>query len=115
MAVVSSHTLNASDGSHAGGIAVRLVNLSTGAEMFSAATDDGGRLAQTVDLAGAGPADIYELTFAVGAFWAARGHEGPRVVQEVVLRFAMPDPAARYHTPVILSPFGYSTWASLPE
>lgn len=115
MAVVSSHTLNASDGSHAGGIAVRLVNLSTGAELFSTAMDDGGRLTQTVDLAGAGPTDIYELTFAVGAFWAALGHEGPRVIQEIVLRFAMPDPDARYHSPVILSPFGYSTWASLAE
>jgi 5-hydroxyisourate hydrolase len=31
---------------------------------------------------------------------------------EIVLRFAMPDPASRYHMPVILSPHGYSVWWS---
>jgi len=115
MATVSSHTLNATDGSHAAGISVRLVNLCTGTELFSAAMDEGGRLAQTIDLTGAQPADRYELSFATGPYWAALGHENPRVIQEIVLRFAMPDPSARYHCPIILSPFGYSTWASLTE
>ncbi len=115
MAVVSSHTLNGADGTHAGGIAVRLVNLSMGAELFSTTMDEGGRLAHTVDLAETDPGDFYELTFATGPYWAALGHEGPHVIQEIVLRFAMPDPSARYHSPIILSPFGYSTWASLPE
>ena len=40
MAWVTSHTLNGVDGSHAGGIAVRLVNLATGETLFDAAMDE---------------------------------------------------------------------------
>ncbi|MCR9152399.1 MAG: hydroxyisourate hydrolase [Rhodobacteraceae bacterium] len=114
-AMVSSHTLDGTDGTHAGGIAVRLVNLTTGAEIFVACTDAGGRLMQAVDLTGADPADRYDISFATGPYWRARGIAHDGLVDEVVLRFAMPDPAARYHMPLILSPNGYSCWASIPE
>lgn len=114
-ATVSSHTLDGTDGTHAGGIAVRLVNLTTGAEVFATRMDAGGRLAQAVELAGADPADRYEISFATGAYWRARGIAHDRLIDEVVLRFAMPDPDARYHMPLILSPNGYSCWASIPE
>ena len=39
MAVVSSHTLNGVDGTHAGGIAVSLRNLSSGEMLFDTAMD----------------------------------------------------------------------------
>ena len=48
MAVVSSHTLNGVDGTHAGGIAVSLRNLNTGETLFDTAMDDGGRLVQDI-------------------------------------------------------------------
>ena len=115
MAVVSSHTLNGADGTHAGGVVVRLVNLSTGSELFMSETDAGGRLLETVDLAGANPADRYELVFDTGQFWTTQGVAHSQRIDEIVLRFAMPDPAARYHMPIILSPNSYSTWASVPE
>ncbi len=112
MAVVSSHTLNGVDGSHAGGIAVRLLNLDTGATVFETAMDDGGRLVQEV--ADPDPHARYELVFQTGTYWDARVAQshGTRLMQEVVVRFAMPDPAGRYHIPLILSPHGYSLWSS---
>lgn len=117
MATVSSHTLNGTDGSHAGGIAVRLINLATGAVLFDTEMDAGGRLSEDVDLTGANPADRYEITFAAGAYWAARSlpRDGAQTMEEIVIRFAMPDPKARYHIPLILSPNAYSTWWSTPE
>lgn len=116
MATVSSHTLNATHGTHAGGIAVRLVNLRTGAVLFETEMDAGGRLAEPVDLTGADRADRYEITFATGPYWSALGlGAAAQTMEEVVLRFAMPDPAARYHMPLILSPNGYSCWWSEPE
>lgn len=115
MAVVSTHTLNGADGTHAGGIRVRLVNLSTGIGLFESETDTGGRLQETVDLTGADPADRYELVFDTGHYWTTQGVAHSRQIDEIVLRFAMPDPAARYHMPIILSPNSYSTWASVPE
>ena len=112
MATVSSHALNGVDGSHAGGIAVRLVELSTGRTVFDTSTDGGGRLAEEV--AAPDPAARYELVFQAGAYWQGRvpGNHGARIMDEIVIRFAMPDPDGRYHIPLILSPHGYSLWSS---
>jgi len=117
MAIVSSHTLNGVDGTHAGGIAVRLVNLSTGIEVFLTTMDRGGRLSEKVDISDADSGDRYEITFATALYWEKFEHlsQGAQIMDEVVLRFSMPDPDARYHMPLILSPNSYSTWWSIPE
>lgn len=112
MAVVSSHALNAVDGSHAGGIAVRLVNLDTGETLFDTTMDDGGRLVR--EIADPEPAARYEMAFGTGDYWEGRVEQthGVRIMDEVVVRFTMPDPAGRYHVPLILSPHGCSLWCS---
>lgn len=110
MAVVSSHTLNAVDGTHAGGIPVKLMHLNSGQMVFDVTMDNGGRLKQKVDLSPFDPTDQFEMAFLVDDYWQGRG-EVPSI-QEVVLRFRMPDHGASYHRPVILSPNGYSVWSS---
>ena len=116
MATLSSHTLNGIDGTHAGGIAVKLVRISDNGstELFAIRMDDGGRLSEKIDLAGADPSANYELSFDTGAYW--QGQNVPRstrqIMREVVIRFQMPDPEASYHIPVILSPNSYSVWWS---
>ena len=117
MATVSSHTLNAVDGTHAGGIGVQLARLdaSGGREtLFETATDAGGRLSQNVALGPDSKDALYELVFRTGDHFAAlpRSEAAPQICREVVIRFAMPDPEGRYHIPVILSPNGYSVWWS---
>jgi 5-hydroxyisourate hydrolase len=49
-------------------------------------------------------AGAYEIVFGVGA-WQAGGF-----YDEVPIRFRIADPAAHYHVPLILAPFGYSTY-----
>ena len=114
MAVVSSHTLNGSDGTHAGGIAVSLRDLITGEILFDTAMDDGGRLVQNIAENRINPAAKYELVFATGAYWQAQNlpRPGVQIMAEVVVRFSMADITARYHIPVILSPNSYSIWWS---
>ncbi len=114
MATVSSHTLNGTNGTHAGGIRVQLTNRTSGAVLFDTHTDDGGRLSEDVDLGSAEPETVYELVFATGSFWATQDvpRGGTQIMSEVVLRFQMADPDARYHIPVILSPNSYSAWWS---
>ncbi len=114
MAVVTSHTLNGVDGTHAGGIDVCLNRIGEETPLFEAQIDPGGRLSETVDLTGAEPDARYELVFQTAPYWAARGlpQNDGRIIGEIVLRFLMPDPEGKYHMPIILSPNGYSTWAS---
>ena len=93
MATVSSHTLNAVDGNHAGGIAVRLIDLATGQLVFETKMDDGGRRAQE-EVTVSDSEARYELVFHTGAYWQGRvaGTHGAATVDEIAVRFTMPDP-----------------------
>ena len=110
MAKLTSHTLNGSDGTHAGGIAVTLRDLSNGAVLLTAEMDTGGRLSTEIPAGKIDPTATCELVFETGPYWAARGVTA--TVQEIALRFTMPDPDGAYHMPVILNPNSYSMWMS---
>ena len=117
MATITTHTLNSVDGTHAGGIPVSLYRLEAGGgrtELFSLATDDGGRLSQDVSLDGSDPTAKYEMVLETGPYFEDLGlgdSEQP-ICSEVVYRFRMPDPAARYHIPMMLAPNSTSIWWS---
>ncbi|MEL7212657.1 MAG: hydroxyisourate hydrolase [Pseudomonadota bacterium] len=53
----------------------------------------------------------YELIFHAGAYLDAVGTppEDPRFLDVIPIRFGMSE-AAHYHVPLLLSPFGYSTY-----
>lgn len=71
-------------------------------------TDADGRLK---DLLPAGfdlQAGVYRLTFRTSDYFAARGVES--FYTEVTISFIVGDGAAHYHVPLLLSPFGYSTY-----
>ena len=55
---------------------------------------------------------LYELVFEVGAYFATRGTAlpDPPFLDDVVLRFGVAEPGAHYHVPLLVSPFGYSTY-----
>ena len=117
MAIISSHTLNGMNGTHAGGFPVRLVNITKNSEIFSTSIDNNGRLEENVDLSLNDSTDKYELIFDTGVYWNSLGISASnnQIISEVVLRFSMPNKNARYHMPVILSPNSYSIWSSQPE
>jgi 5-hydroxyisourate hydrolase len=110
MATLTSHTLNGTDGTHAGGITVTLTNLGTGAVLFRSQMDEGGRLSHAIPDGDIDPAAMYELVFDTAAYWAAR--DVPATVTQIALRFAMADPQGKYHMPVIVNPNSYSMWCS---
>ena len=109
MATLTSHTLNGTDGSHAGAIKVKLIEVD-GQTIFETEIDDGGRLKQEIEPSKINPSSIYELTFETGQYWLERGFE--QIMDQVVLRFKMPDPDGTYHMPIIINPNSYSTWWS---
>lgn len=54
----------------------------------------------------------YELVFHVGPYLRFHGHKlsDPPFLDIVPIRFGVGDPQAHYHVPLLISPFGYSTY-----
>lgn len=86
-------------------------------QVFSSQTDDGGRLSAFIDPQGIDTTATYELVLSTAEYWSSLQQldKTTQTVDEVVMRFRMPDPHARYHMPFILGANGYSVWWSQPE
>jgi 5-hydroxyisourate hydrolase len=100
---VSTHVLDSVAGRPAAGIAVRL--LVGELELASGVTDGDGRCRLLDGPTGEGP---HRLVFATGDWFAARDVES--FYPEVVLTFAVREPAEHHHVPLLLAPFAYSTY-----
>jgi 5-hydroxyisourate hydrolase len=110
MSPITSHVLDTALGRPASHLAVRLDLLDDRGGHVTLAervTDEQGRIADFL-APGALEARTYRLTFDTGAYFAASGRPVfyPRV--EVVFTVALPE--EHYHVPLLLSPFGYSTY-----
>jgi len=101
----SSHVLDLHAGRPAQGLAVVL--LQEGRHVAEGATDADGRIG---DLLPPGPLrqGRYELQFDVSAYFATRGVA--TFYDRVPVRFAIDAAEARYHIPLLLAPYGYSTY-----
>ena len=55
---------------------------------------------------------IYELTFHVGDYFRAAGValSDPPFLDHVVIRVGIADAAATHHVPLLISPYGYTTY-----
>ena len=112
---LSTHVLDTNSGKPAAGIAVELVELSElgpGRVITRAITNDDGRTDQP--LIGGRPVPIgrYELSFAVGDYFAARGVplSDPPFLDRVPLRFAVSEPEGHLHVPLLVTPWSYTTY-----
>ena len=100
---VSTHVLDAVAGRPAAGIAVQLL---AGNDLVAeGVTDADGRCRLTEEPTAAGP---HRIVFATGEWSAAHGRE--TFWPEVVLTFAVREPAEHHHVPLLLAPFAYSTY-----
>jgi 5-hydroxyisourate hydrolase len=108
MATVSTHVLDVARGRPAEGIVVGLFALEEGhrRHVATAHTNADGRT--DGPLAAEVPAGSYELLFAVREYFA-RG-DTAAFFDAIPIRFQIDDAGARYHVPLLLSPWGYSTY-----
>ena len=108
MSGVTTHVLDVARGKPASGVGVRLeAKKGEGFEEIGrGATDDDGRLRTLTS--GAVPAGTYRITFDTGAYFARLGVEG--FYPEASVVFVIRDELSHYHVPLLLSPFGYSTY-----
>ncbi len=101
--VLTTHVLDVARGRPAAGVGIelwrddRLVSAQT--------TNDDGRCDAPLVEAGALREGEYELRFAVGAYF------GDDAFLDVVpVRFRVADPAQKYHVPLLVTPWSYSTY-----
>jgi 5-hydroxyisourate hydrolase len=104
---LSTHVLDTARGVPAAGIAIQLCRIE-GEErtmVTRAVTNNDGRT--DAPLATALPAGTYDLIFEVGPYFART--DTPSLYDEISVRFRIAA-GGRYHIPLLLSPWGYSTY-----
>lgn len=105
MSTISTHVLDTSLGKPAEGIRVTLHRDSS--LIGSSVTDADGRARDFLAHGSSLSAGDYILTFSVAAYFG--GTKRKSFYNEVVIHFAIEE-NEHYHVPLLLSPFGYSTY-----
>jgi 5-hydroxyisourate hydrolase len=108
MTRITSHVLDTSAGRPASGLSVKLER--SGPEgptvVASATTDADGRVRDWIP-AGV-PGGRYRLVFETGAWFQAAGRD--TIYPVVIIDFEVEDGTPHFHLPLLLAPFGYSTY-----
>jgi len=111
MSAITTHVLDLSIGRPASGVPVRLEVLQSDSGWVSLAekaTDDDGRVRDLLDAGARLDAATYRLTFLTGNYF--QNQDKASFYPEVTVVFRVPEPGGHYHVPLLLSPFGYSTY-----
>lgn len=113
MGRLTTHVLDTALGRPAAGLAIALRRAGKhGAAVAEAVTNADGRCDRPLLEGESLEAGTYELVFQAGSYFERLGLDlpAPKFLDEVVIRFGIADTAAHYHVPLLLSPFGYSTY-----
>jgi 5-hydroxyisourate hydrolase len=105
---ITTHVLDTSSGRPASGVALVLERAAGGGwePVGRAVTDVDGRAREL--LTSRPQRGRYRLTFDTGAYFGALGVAG--FYPEVTVTFSVSEGEDHYHVPLLLSPFGYSTY-----
>lgn len=110
---LTTHVLDTARGVPAQGLKIDLLKLDGERRTLlrTLTTNDDGRTDAQILPEAEFATGTYELIFHAGDYFDAIGtpRETPRFLDLVPLRFGMSE-ASHYHVPLLLSPFGYSTY-----
>ena len=115
MAGLTTHVLDTTRGRPASGVAVELHALAADGGrtlIASVRTNADGRTDAPLIGPAQARAGAFELTFHVGAYFRGQGAttSEPPFLDVVPIRFAIADPKAHYHVPLVVTPWSYSTY-----
>ncbi len=110
MSAITTHVLDTSRGRPAAGVVVVLERRAGEGfdELGRGSTDADGRLRTLLPAGAPLERGVYRLTFYTGAYFAHCAVEG--FYPEVTIAFEVRDPSQHHHVPLLLNPFGYSTY-----
>ena len=111
---LTTHVLDTMSGQPGAGLAIELFRLDgeRRQRLAGVTTNDDGRAPAPVLQGTELRPGVYELVFHVGDYFRGRGVSlpEPAFLDRVPVRFGIADPARHYHVPLLISPFGYSTY-----
>lgn len=114
MGRLTTHVLDTATGRPAAGVRIELDRLDGGARrrLAEAVTNADGRCDGPILEGDDFAPGVYELTFHAGAYFDALGLAlpQPKFLDQVPIRFGIADGGAHYHVPLLISPFGCSTY-----
>jgi 5-hydroxyisourate hydrolase len=117
MGKLTTHVLDTARGLPASGVLVEahLVRDGERRAIGSATTNAQGRTDTPLASGGRFERGVYELTFHVGDYFRRAGVQmsDPPFLDRVVIRVGIADPSAGYHIPLLISPYGYTTYRGL--
>ncbi|MBM3525167.1 MAG: hydroxyisourate hydrolase [Alphaproteobacteria bacterium] len=115
MGRLSTHVLDTMHGGPAAGVAIELHVLAADGSwslVKRAETNADGRTDLPLLIGDSYKPGTYQLSFAIGAYFARRGAalSRPPFLDIVPIRFSLAEPDGHYHVPLLASPWSYSTY-----
>lgn len=114
MGRLSTHVLDTAKGKPAAGVKITLYRLvgQDRRKMTEVVTNADGRTDGPLLQGDALESGVYELVFCAGDYLRASGQAGEGVLflDEIPIRFGVPDASQHYHVPLLISPFAFSTY-----
>ncbi|NEQ33315.1 MAG: hydroxyisourate hydrolase [Leptolyngbya sp. SIO4C5] len=113
---LTTHILDTAHGCPAAGLKIALWQIAPDSETRSllktAVTNADGRTDVPLLADAEFQVGIYEIVFAVGAYFGQRVRDlpDPPFLDQIPIRFAIADTSAHYHVPLLASPWAYSTY-----
>ena len=113
MGRLTTHVLDTAAGRPAAGLTIELFRIGDGSEpLRRVVTNADGRVDGPLLEADDFAPGIYELVFHAGDYLRQGGAQlpEPAFLDVIPIRFGIADAASHYHVPLLISPYGYSTY-----
>lgn len=111
---LTTHVLDTARGKPAAGVAIKLYRVTGNShtKIAQAVTNADGRTDAPMLTDKALTVGVYELIFGAGDYLRASGQAAGEVLflDQIPIRFGITDAGAHYHVPLLLQPYGYSTY-----
>ena len=114
MAGLTTHILDLASGFPASDVRIDVCRIEHGLAscLKSVTTNSDGRCDEDLIAEKEMTPGLYELVFHIGEYFDRRGLDlpQPKFIDQVPIRFGVAETDKHYHVPLLVSPFGYSTY-----
>ena len=113
MGKLTTHILDVASGKPAAGVVIELYRCTPAREWLATTVSNGDGRCDSPLLEGqALVAAEYELVFRIADYFRGTGARltEPPFLDSIPVRFAIADPQANYHVPLLVSPWSYATY-----